>query len=155
MQLAINGQTYTVADSPERPLIWVLRDELGLMGTRPSCGAGFCGSCTVHLDGAPTRSCITSVSKAANHAIATVEGLTAVDGSHHPVLQAFIDAQVPQCGWCMSGQMMSAVALLAATPTPTDDEIDAAMTGNLCRCGAYQRIRRAIHLASEHGARQA
>jgi isoquinoline 1-oxidoreductase alpha subunit len=120
-----------------------LRDELGLTGTKFGCGVGICGSCEIHLDGTVVRSCITSLSAARDKVIRTIEGL-AQDGTLHPVQQAFLDEQVHQCGWCMSGQMMRAAALLETNPNPTEDEIVSAMTGNLCRCGAYGRIKRAV-----------
>ena len=152
MNLTINDQNYTVPDAPERVLLWVLRDELGLTGTKFGCGAGICGSCTVHLDGVPTRSCLTPLSAVAGRAIRTIEGLAEPqpDGSVrlHPVQQAWLDAQVPQCGWCQSGQMMTAAAFLAQTPAPTDDEVVTAMSANYCRCGCYPRIKRAVLLAA-------
>ncbi len=148
MELTVNGTTYQVADEPDRPLLWVLRDELGLTGAKYGCGIGLCGSCEVHLDGRIARSCITPLSAVNGAAeIRTVEGLAA-DGALHPVQQAFINEQVHQCGWCMSGQMMRAVALLEDNPAPTEDEIAAGMNANLCRCGAYGRIRRAVARAS-------
>jgi isoquinoline 1-oxidoreductase alpha subunit len=147
MELMINGKTYDVADEPDRPLLWVLRDELGLTGTKFGCGVGICGSCEIHLDGTVARSCITTLSAARGKAIGTIEGL-AREGALHPVQQAFLDEQVHQCGWCMSGQMMRAAALLEETPSPTEDEIVAAMSANYCRCGAYGRIKRAIARAS-------
>lgn len=152
MQLTINGQTYDVADSPPRLLLWVLRDELGLTGTKFGCGAGICGSCTVHIDGAPTRSCQTAVADVAGKPIRTVEGLaqTLSDGSTqlHPIQEAFLEEQVPQCSWCMSGQMMTAVAFLENNPTPTLPEINEAMSHNYCRCGCYFRIRNAVAKAA-------
>jgi isoquinoline 1-oxidoreductase alpha subunit len=143
MEIMVNGKTYQVADEPDRPLLWVLRDELGLTGTKFGCGVGICGSCEIHLDGTAVRSCITSLSAARDKAIRTIEGL-AQDGTLHPVQQAFLDEQVHQCGWCMSGQMMRAAAFLETNPDPTEDEIVSTMTGNLCRCGAYGRIKRAV-----------
>ena len=143
MEIMVNGKTYEVADEPDRPLLWVLRDELGLTGTKSGCGVGFCGSCEVHLDGNVARSCITPVSAAKGKAIRTIEGL-ASEGVLHPVQQAFLDEQVHQCCWCMSGQMMRAAAFLETNPNPTEDEIVSAMTTNLCRCGAYGRIKRAV-----------
>ena len=147
--LRINGQDKQV-DVPEgMPLLWVLRDRLDLTGTKFGCGIGSCGACTVHLDGVAVRSCQTPAVAAAGKAITTIEGLSS-DGSH-PVQQAWIEAQVPQCGYCQSGQIMSAAALLATNPNPSDSDIDSAMSGNLCRCGTYQRIRKAIHRAAETG----
>ncbi len=143
MEIMVNGNTYEVADEPDRPLLWVLRDELGLTGTKFGCGVGICGSCEVHLDGNVARSCITPLSAARGKAIRTIEGL-ASEGALHRVQQAFLDEQVHQCGWCMSGQMMRAAAFLITNPNPTEDEIESAMTGNLCRCGAYGRIKRAV-----------
>jgi len=148
MEIVVNGKTYEVADEPNRPLLWVLRDELGLTGTKFGCGIGICGSCEIHLDGKVVRSCVTSLSAAQGKSIRTVEGL-AEDEELHPVQQAFLDAQVHQCGWCMSGQMMRATALLEQNPNPTDDEITSEMSANYCRCGAYGRIKRAVRRASE------
>jgi isoquinoline 1-oxidoreductase alpha subunit len=153
MQLIINGEEYTVEDSPSRPLLWVLRDELGLTGTKFGCGAGFCGACTVHIDGTPQRSCITPLESAAGAEIRTIEGLATInaDGSLklHPVQQAFLDAQVPQCSWCMSGQMMTAAAFLEATPNPSREEVVEAMSQNYCRCGCYVRIKAAVLQAAQ------
>jgi len=143
MEIMVNGKPYEVADEPDRPLLWVLRDELSLIGTKFGCGIGICGSCDVHLDGNVTRSCITPLSSVRGKAVRTIEGL-AGDGGLHPVQQAFLDEQVHQCGWCMSGQMMRAVALLEENPDPTEEELAATMNANYCRCGAYGRIRRAI-----------
>ena len=143
MELVVNGKTYEVADEPDRSLLWVLRDELGLTGTKFGCGVGICGSCEVHLDGNVARSCVISLSAAKGKAIRTIEGL-AKDGTLHPVQQAFLDEQVHQCGWCMSGQMMRAAAFLETDPNPTEDKVVSAMTSNLCRCGAYGRIKRAV-----------
>jgi isoquinoline 1-oxidoreductase alpha subunit len=147
MQITVNGNTYQVADEPDRPLLWVLRDELGLTGTKYSCGMGICGTCDVHVDGVAVRSCITMLSAVEGRAIRTIEGL-ASDGSLHPVQQAFLDEQVPQCGWCMSGQIMRAAAFLETNPNPTEDEIVSAMNSNYCRCGAYGRIKRAVARAA-------
>jgi len=144
--LRINGKDVSVDATPDTPLLWVLRDSLTMTGTKFGCGIGQCGACTVHLDGTPTRSCQVPVSAVAGKEITTIEGISA-DGSH-PVQQAWIAEQVPQCGYCQSGQIMSAVALLSKTKNPTDADIDAAMSGNICRCGTYQRIRRAIHRAA-------
>lgn len=131
------------------PLLWVLRDELGLVGTKFGCGGGFCGACTVHLDGKAVRSCSLPVSAAEGRSVTTIESLAAPDGTLHVLQQAWIDHDVPQCGYCQAGQIMSAAALLERIPTPSDGDIDAAMSGNLCRCGTYQRIRKAIHSAAE------
>lgn len=148
MEVLINGQPYTVADEPARPLLYVLRDELGLTGTKFGCGAGICGACTVHINGVATRSCQTMITTLAGAHITTIEGLA--EGERlHPVQQAFLELQVPQCGWCMSGQMMTAAALLANNPNPTHDEMIAAMRYNYCRCGAYARIARAVRRAAE------
>jgi isoquinoline 1-oxidoreductase subunit alpha len=153
MQLNINGVAYEVPESPARPLLWVLRDELGLTGTKVGCAAGFCGACTIHIDGVATRSCQTPLASASGAQITTIEGLAerGADGSValHPVQQAFLDAQVPQCSWCMSGQMMTAAAFLAQADAPTDDEIVEAMRRNYCRCGCYARIRVAVRAAAE------
>lgn len=152
MNLTINGVLTPIADDdPNRMLLWVLRDELELTGTKYGCGAGLCGACTVIVDGVATRACITPVSLVADRSITTIEGLASPDGLH-PVQQAFIDHQVPQCGWCMSGQIMTAAALLAATPAPNADDIDSALGGNLCRCGCYVRIRRAVAAAAKTAA---
>lgn len=148
MQLTINGKQHTVADDGGRLLLWVLRDELGLTGTRFGCGAGICGSCTVHVDGVATRSCITPLAAVEGKSIRTVEGLA--EGSRmHPVQQAFIDQQVPQCGWCMSGQIMTAVAFLESNPSPNEEEIRQAMGNNYCRCGCYVRIKAAVEQAAQ------
>ncbi len=146
IRLSINGRSVEVDVDPETPLLWVLRDTLGLTGTKYGCGMALCGACTVHLDGEPARSCVTPVGAVGEQAITTIEGLS-TDRSH-PVQKAWIALDVPQCGYCQSGQIMSAAALLAKNPKPTDADIDAAMAGNLCRCGTYQRIRAAIHLAA-------
>jgi isoquinoline 1-oxidoreductase alpha subunit len=144
-KLTINGKARTVDVPADMPLLWVLRDELDLKGTKFGCGAGICGACTVHLNGKPIRSCITNVSSV-NAPITTIEGLSA-DGTH-PVQLAWQELDVPQCGYCQAGQMMAAAALLAKTPKPTDIDIDKAMDGNYCRCGTYLRIRQAIHQAA-------
>jgi len=144
--LLINGASTQVDVDPDTPLLWVLRDHLNLTGTKFGCGVGQCGACTVHLDGQPTRSCQWVVKDVGTRKITTIEGLS-TDGSH-PVQQAWLAEQVPQCGYCQTGQIMSAVALLAVQPHPTDADIDAAMAGNICRCGTYQRIRQAIHAAA-------
>jgi isoquinoline 1-oxidoreductase subunit alpha len=145
--LRVNGATHTVDVPPDMPLLWVLRDVLDLKGTKFGCGMAQCGACTVHLNGNPTRSCVLPVSAAAGAAITTIEGLSE-DGSH-PVQQAWEEVDVPQCGYCQAGQIMSAVALLERTPNPTDAQIDEAMNGNLCRCATYLRIREAIHVAAK------
>jgi isoquinoline 1-oxidoreductase alpha subunit len=147
MNIVVNGDMYQVEDEPDRPLLWVLRDELGLTGTKYSCGIGLCGSCEVHLDGRVARSCITMLSAVQGREVRTIEGL-AEDGVMHPVQQAFLDEQVHQCGWCMSGQMMRAAALLEDNPASTEDEIVSTMTSNLCRCGAYGRIKLAVARAA-------
>jgi isoquinoline 1-oxidoreductase alpha subunit len=140
--LEVNGTKREVDADPEMPLLWVVRDLLGLTGTKFGCGEALCGACTVHLDGTPVRSCVTPVSRAAGKKVTTIEGIS------HPLQQAWIDAGVPQCGYCQAGQIMSAVALLADKPKPTDDDIDHAMAGNICRCGTYLRIRAAIKKVS-------
>ena len=147
--LRINGSDRKVDVAPETPLLWVLRDTLQLTGTKFGCGAGLCGACTVHVDGAAIRSCSTPVSQATGKNITTIEGLAA--NGLHPLQQAWIEEQVPQCGYCQAGQIMAAAALLAKTPQPSDEQITQAMTGNLCRCGTYDRIRQAIHRAAGQG----
>jgi len=147
ISLTINGATHAVDIEPETPLLWVLRDNIGLTGTKFGCGIAQCGVCTVHVDGQPVRSCTMPVAAAAGRQVTTIEGLSP-DGSH-PVQRAWVEHTVPQCGYCQSGQIMAAAALLAKTPEPTDQEIDSAMTGQLCRCGTYLRIRKAIHRAAE------
>ncbi len=146
-KLNVNGQTHTVDVPAEMPLLWALRDVLDLKGTKYGCGVAQCGACTVHLDGVPQRACVTPVGTVGAKKVTTIEGLSA-DGTH-PVQVAWSDIDVPQCGYCQAGQMMSAAALLAKKPKPTDADIDTAMNGNLCRCGTYLRIRAAIHKASE------
>ena len=148
--ITINGTRRELTDDPSTPLLWVLRDTLALTGTKYGCGAGLCGACTVHLDGKAVRSCVTPISAVGARKVTTIEGLSA--NRSHAVQKAWIAEQVPQCGYCQSGQIMSAAALLATKPNPTDEEIDAAMSGNLCRCGTYPRIRRAIHRAAKGGA---
>lgn len=140
----LNGKTVTVEIEPDTPLLWVIRDEIGLTGTKFGCGAALCGACTVHLDGAPTRSCQTPVASVAGKKVATVESLSQAPHHVHPLQKAWIAHDVPQCGYCQSGQLMSAAALLASNKNPTDSEIDDAMSGNICRCGTYNRIRAAI-----------
>ena len=149
MKLLVNGTEHDVAAPPDMPLLWVLRDLLGLTGTKFGCGIAQCGACTVHVDGAPLRSCITPVSAVAGRKITTIEGLSG-DGQH-PVQQAWAELDVVQCGYCQSGQIMSAVALLAQVPNPSDADIDQAMSGNICRCGTYPRIRAAVHRAAKLG----
>jgi aerobic-type carbon monoxide dehydrogenase small subunit (CoxS/CutS family) len=145
-QLNVNGKTVTVDVAPDTPLLWVLRDALHLTGTKFGCGIGQCGACTVHIDGVAQKSCQFPIGAVAGKSVITIEGLSA-DGSH-PVQKAWIAEQVPQCGYCQSGQIMRAASLLAKTPKPTDADIDETMSENLCRCGTYQRIRRAIHRAA-------
>lgn len=147
--LTVNGQSQTVDVDPDTPLLWVLRDALGLTGTKYSCGQGLCGACTVHLDGEAVRSCRVPVSDVRDRQITTIEGLSPDGG--HPLQQAWSAEKVVQCGYCQPGQIMTAAALLARVPSPSDADIDAAMAGVLCRCGTYQRIRRAIHRAAEQG----
>ena len=148
-ELTINGVRRRV-DAPGRtPLLWVLRDDLGLTGTKYACGVGICGACTVHQDGEPVRSCVVSIAEAAGSAVRTIEGLSP-DGSH-PVQRAWVEADAPQCGYCHSGQIMEAVSLLERSPRPDDAEIDRAMSGVLCRCGSYPRIRDAIRRAAGLG----
>lgn len=147
--LLVNGEERSVEVDPNTPLLWVLRDKLQLTGTKFGCGRGLCGACTVHLEGAAIRSCITSVGDAANKPITTIEGLSS--DSSHPVQVAWLAEDVSQCGYCQSGQLMAASALLKITPKPTDADIDAAMSGNICRCGTYGRIRLAIHRAAQGG----
>jgi isoquinoline 1-oxidoreductase alpha subunit len=146
IRLLINGKSHDVEMSPDTPLLWVLRDNLSMTGTKYGCGMGLCGACTVHLDGEAVRACQTPVASVGTKKITTIEGLSA--DSSHPVQRAWIAEQVPQCGYCQPGQIMSAAALLAKTPHPSDEQIENAMVGNLCRCGMYQRIRKAVHRAS-------
>ncbi len=145
-RLTVNGRSHDIDVDADMPLLWVLRDVIGLMGTRYGCGIGQCGACTVHVDGAPARACSLPVSAIADRKITTIEGL-AVNGSLHKVQKAWLDHDVPQCGYCQSGMIMAVAALLEEKPKPTDAEIDAAIT-NICRCGTYQRIRAAIHAAA-------
>jgi isoquinoline 1-oxidoreductase subunit alpha len=146
IKLNLNGKDTELDVEDDMPLLWVLRDTLGLTGTKFGCGMALCGACTVHLEGAAIRSCVTPVSAAAGKQVITIEGLS--PDSSHPVQKAWTELDVPQCGYCQSGQIMSAAALLAQTAQPSDAEIDAAMAGNICRCGTYQRIRAAIHRAA-------
>ena len=147
IEFSVNGKAQQVDVDPAMPLLWVLRDTLGMTGTKFGCGMALCGACTVHINGEPARSCSTPVSTVAGKKITTIEGLSS-DRSH-PVQRAWIELEVPQCGYCQSGQIMSASALLAKHAQPTDAQIDEAMTGNVCRCGTYQRIREAIHRAAQ------
>jgi isoquinoline 1-oxidoreductase subunit alpha len=146
MKLRVNGQSHDVAVSEDMPLLWVLRDVLGLTGTKFGCGMAQCGACTVHLGGGPVRSCVLPVGAVGDRPVTTIEGLSP-DGSH-PVQRAWVEEDVVQCGYCQPGQIMAAAALLMARPKPTDADIDAALSANLCRCGTYQRIRAAVHRAA-------
>ena len=147
LTLNINKKSYTVDVDPDMPLLWVLRDTLGLVGTKYGCGMAQCGACAVHLNGEAVRSCVTKVSRAIGQQVVTIEGLS--EAGDHPLQKAWIELDVPQCGYCQSGQIMSAAVLLRESSNPTDQDIDAAMAGNICRCGTYLRIRSAIHLAAE------
>ena len=147
----VNGQRQSVDVPPQMPLLWVLRDTLGLTGTKFGCGMGLCGACTVHIDGQGVRSCSTQMSNVAGKTVTTIEGLSPT--GTHTVQQAWLEVDVPQCGYCQPGQIMSAAALLGKNPSPTDAEIDSAMRGNICRCGTYQSIRAAIHRAAQGGRR--
>jgi isoquinoline 1-oxidoreductase alpha subunit len=146
ISLTVNGTARQLDVAPEMPLLWALRETLELTGTKYGCGMALCGACTVHVDGTPIRACVTPVSAVAGKQVTTIEGLSAK--TDHPVQRAWMELDVPQCGFCQSGQLMSAAALLAQNKTPTDQDIDAAMAGNICRCGTYQRIRAAIHRAA-------
>jgi isoquinoline 1-oxidoreductase subunit alpha len=147
--LNINNQSLTVNAEPDTPLLWVLRDELDLTGTKFGCGVALCGTCTVHVDGNSVRSCATSISSIGNKKVTTIEGISvAEEGKLHPVQQAWMEENVPQCGFCQTGQIMSAIALLEKNPNPSDSDIDTAMEGNICRCGTYERIRKAIKRAA-------
>jgi aerobic-type carbon monoxide dehydrogenase small subunit (CoxS/CutS family) len=145
--LRVNGTDHSVDVDENTPLLWVLRNNLGLTGTKFGCGLSQCGACTVHVDGEAVRSCVTPVNEAVDREITTIEGLSS-EGERHPLQEAWIEAQAPQCGYCQSGQIMSAAALLQANPNPSDDDITEAMQGNLCRCGTYNRIRQAIKIAA-------
>jgi aerobic-type carbon monoxide dehydrogenase small subunit (CoxS/CutS family) len=149
LAMIINGEKRTLEVSPDTPLLWVLRDDLGLTGTKYGCGMALCGACTVHVNGEAVRSCQTPVSTLAGKKITTIEGLSR--NSDHPLQKAWVEEQVSQCGYCQSGQIMSAAALLAKSPNPSDAEIDSAMTGNICRCATYQQVRAAIHRAAKPG----
>ena len=147
ISFTLNGKSQSVDVDPQMPLLWVLRDTLNMTGTKFGCGMALCGACTVHINGEATRSCITPISAVAGKKITTIEGLS--EEGNHPVQQAWIEIDVPQCGYCQCGQIMSAAALLTKKPNPTDADIDDFMSGNICRCGTYQRIRKAIHRAAE------
>ena len=153
MKLEVNGNEVDITSDADTPLLWVLRDELGLVGTKYGCGIAQCGACTVHLDGRAIRSCVTPVSAVADKRISTIEGQAKNQGLS-PVQRAWLDTDVAQCGYCQSGQIMAAAALLSSNPRPNDAEIDAAMAGNICRCGTYPRIRKAVHLAAQLMAEQ-
>jgi len=150
VKFTLNGKSQTVDVVPQMPLLWALRDTLGMTGTKFGCGMALCGACTVHINGQPTRSCVTQVATVAGKSVTTIEGLSS--DSSHPVQRAWIEADVPQCGYCQSGQIMTAAALVAKTANPSDSDIDEAMRGNLCRCGTYQAIRQAVHLAARYQA---
>jgi isoquinoline 1-oxidoreductase subunit alpha len=147
IKLTLNGQAKDIDVADDTPLLWVLRDTLGLTGTKYGCGMALCGACTVHVDGQPVRACVTPIGTVAGKTITSIEGLS--NDRSHPVQRAWIEMEVPQCGYCQSGQIMSAAALLSTNPRPSDADIDSAMAGNLCRCGTYPRIRKAIHRAAE------
>jgi isoquinoline 1-oxidoreductase subunit alpha len=147
IELTINGKVERVDAEPEMPLLWVIRDLLGLTGTKYGCGEALCGACTVHLDDAPVRACVTPVRRAAGRAVTTIEGLA--PAGDHPLQRAWVELGVPQCGFCQAGQIMTAAALLAANPNPSDDDIDRSLAGNLCRCGTYVRIRAAVRKAAK------
>jgi isoquinoline 1-oxidoreductase subunit alpha len=151
-QLIVNGENHEVDAVPNTPLLWVLRDNLGLTGTKYGCGMAQCGACTVHLDGAAVRSCSLPVSTIGNKRVTTIEGISSGE-QLHPVQQAWMDENVPQCGYCQAGQIMSAVALIEKNPSPSDSDIETAMSGNICRCGTYERIRKAIKKASNTAAK--
>ena len=149
VQLTVNGKAQNIDIDPDTPVLWAVREQLGLNGTKFGCGASLCGACTVHIDGEPVRSCVTPLSEAEGKEVTTIEGIAAPDGTLHAVQQAWIKHQVPQCGYCQSGQIMSAVALLKENPDPSDEDIDTAMAGNVCRCGMYTRIKAAIKTAAQ------
>jgi len=145
--LKVNGKQYTIDATPDMPLLWAIREQVGLTGTKFGCGGAFCGACTVHMDGEAVRSCVTPISRAEGKEIVTIEGIQ--DDVAKRVQQAWVDIDVPQCGYCQSGQIMAATVLLRANPNPTDDDIDKGMSGNICRCGTYQRVREAIHTVAK------
>ena len=147
-QLTVNGESRDLDADPNTPLLWVLREQLSLTGTKFGCGIAQCGACTVHLNGSPIRSCVTPIRAASGQSVTTIEGVSSPAGGLHAVQQAWIDEQVPQCGYCQSGQIMSAIALLDRAPNPSDDEIDQAMSGNVCRCGTYGRVRKGVRSAA-------
>ena len=153
-ELTVNGESRALEAEPDTPLLWVLRENLGLTGTKFGCGIAQCGACTVHLNGSPIRSCVTPIRAAAGQAVTTIEGVSSSGGERHAVQQAWIDEQVPQCGYCQSGQIMSAIALLERAPNPSDDDIDQAMSGNVCRCGTYGRVRKGVRSAAARLAAQ-
>ena len=148
VQLTVNGKHQKIDIDADTPILWAVREQLGLNGTKFGCGASLCGACTIHIDGEPVRSCVTPLSDAEGKEVTTIEGIAAPDGTLHAVQQAWIKHQVPQCGYCQSGQVMSAVALLKENPDPSDEDIDTAMAGNICRCGMYTRIKAAIKTAA-------
>jgi len=145
--LKVNGKQYTIDATPDMPLLWAIREQVGLTGTKFGCGGAFCGACTVHMDGEAVRSCVTPISRAEGKEIETIEGVQ--DDVAKRVQQAWVDIDVPQCGYCQSGQIMAATVLLRANPNPTDDDIDKGLSGNICRCGTYQRVREAIHTVAK------
>ena len=149
VQLTVNGKAQSIDIDPDTPVLWAVREQLGLNGTKFGCGASLCGACTVHIDGEAVRSCVTPLSDAEGKEVTTIEGIAAPDGTLHAVQEAWIKHQVPQCGYCQSGQIMSAVALLKENPDPSDEDIDTAMAGNVCRCGMYARIKAAIKTAAK------
>lgn len=148
--LNINGKTQSLDVDPDTPLLWAIRENLGLTGTKFGCGASLCGACTVHVNGDAIRSCVTPIGNLEGQSITTIEGMASSDGTLHAVQQAWIEHQVPQCGYCQSGQIMSAAALLASNPSPSDADIESAMSGNICRCGMYSRIKAAIKTAAKN-----
>ncbi len=149
VQLTVNGKAQEIDIDPDTPVLWAVREQLGLNGTKFGCGASLCGACTVHIDGQPVRSCVTPLSEAEGKEVTTIEGIASPDGTLHAVQEAWIKHQVPQCGYCQSGQIMSAVALLTENSNPSDEDIDTAMAGNVCRCGMYTRIKAAIKTAAQ------